>query len=1591
MKRRMLALVLALVLTLSMLPTAFAADAAEALDTEHPTQGETEEFEELEAPEEFESFEEPEEPEDFEEFEEPEDPEEFGESEESEDPEEFEESEAETVAAEFAAMAANGIEPDAYLMGVHLENGYYTVDDKYDLRYSADKPDGWDKRTSNRLSYQDGVLTVKGLTTLKNNGCEGWDAVLSVRSGVLSIVCSGTLTLRGTGMTALSSDGDVLINGPVTIESTDACAVRGNLSIVNAKNVTITASASKTASNKVSCDTIDGDVYIEAGGSITLKNTLSGACVNGSLRAQGHSLTINSSSADKAALTSDREHILTTDTLTLRNSSGPAVQGGLCINAYRTKTGGYNIYGAPPNGEPVVRGSVYAKGGRLYLSNTGLGGGKNKTVGPVLTGDLTLENGTGLDVSRKVGTNNETSGAVIQGNVKLINCWINRETENSFRITRRYGEGPAVDGNITLRNSQLYIDATYARASGNETPSVQNCVLSLKNSHFTVRGSGSWKDVRHDEDYRWYAGDDAPNVPFYKDGREEPLRAEALTKAAYVDIYTGDKVGDATVHDASFTEAKTIDGFASWPMSFDVTVQMTGDTLNLQEIDGYKELYDSYEKGEKITHYGVDSSVDLAAYFQINMAALDGWKITAADYLEQGATELRLRISGAPSYTRDARFTMTIRGRILSGGHNLAVTGSNEIYWNIRLMPPGELDYDNVRTAEEFVEAIGGTDYAVASDSSSWVLLMQDVYLPQDITMTGNFSINLQGHKICSVSHSGTEHLISEKETQIITDSQQKGCVEANILVTGGTLQLNNMKAGDIRVESGSLELDYVSADAVVIDGGFADLKSAALKSIIMADGELQWYNDVYQTDVPCLFSICGGKAEIQENSNFYGMMDVSGGEVDIQNGQIQGVEGIWLKQQSGSMVNVRESTLTGLAQVFGGKLTLSDSGLSIEDTDEYAGYSCLYVGGGEAVLTNMVVSATRQVTENAGEYTVLHSAITTGGKGKVTLNHSPVYGSILVEAGAALELGEGSNVESEADAAITVKGKADLTGCTVRGKQIGLLVTGGKKASAMLHSGEVSGKEAGVLVDGGSFTMEGGTIYGAQCGIHVGGTPKSTVKISGGEINADETALFAKRGSSVSLSGGTFTAGQNALAAGESTMKGWLAKGYDMIGADLPGGFDPAKESGTGAGTVMIAAEDGEDAAFVMELIDEIGKVELTDECERKILDAEEAYEMLTAAQQKKVTNYKTLLKARQTYDKQVAEREYAEQAGYVNYLMEEIPADMEKIESSTLSVIREAEEAYNEAAKDKNVKKYLDSKLVSRLKSARKAYDKSAKAAQKVQDLIDKLPDDAAKLDYSKDRKSVEKADAAFGKLTGKQPTFLEPGAAEKLAGCVRQMALLTDCETIVKDAQAAIRKLPAWNKIKKSDEAKVHAAEDAMQALASAAEEKHVTLTPGEANEQKYQASTEAFYAYKDLAESYRKTYLAPLEDLTDADEAHEAAIRTARTEYQALGKSYNGSNVSKCVQSFIEPDDLTMLKNLEKQLSQNQKAAKKVTSLISKLPKHDAPFTKKERKAIDTAKSAYDGLSSAARSFVENVDTLKERYQQAYPTQDSGEQA
>lgn len=494
------------------------------------------------------------------------------------------------------------------------------------------------------------------------------------------------------------------------------------------------------------------------------------------------------------------------------------------------------------------------------------------------------------------------------------------------------------------------------------------------------------------------------------------------------------------------------------------------------------------------------------------------WKITAVDFLEQGATELNLRISGTPEYVSDLYFFMDICGKLLGSGHDLSVNDSKQITWNIRLMPSGELDYDNIRTAAEFAEAVGGADYAEVSETSSEVTLRRSVRLPRDITMTGNFTIDLNGFSVGSMSAKQDEEMIlrsAKGEQKIISSGSPYGAVTTPLEVSGGTLQLENIEARKINVESGKLELDSADAETIFINGGYAELNYATLIYYVrVTAGEVLCRSTWFERNSINDFVVSGGKVEICENSELPGTIAISNGEVNISNSMVYGYEEMWLSQTGGT-VNVRNSELHNAAML----------------------------GGGEEVVTNTKVLANPTEPENGEESRIIHSSVHMDG-GRLTLDNSPLFGSLVINAGAALELKNGSNVKTEAATAIMASGEVHITDCDVRGKEIEILMTGGKKASAMLHSGEVSGKEAGVLVDGGSFTMDGGTIYGAQCGIHVGGTPKSTVKISGGEINADETALFAKQGSSVSLSGGTFTAGQNALAAGRKHDEGLAREG---------------------------------------------------------------------------------------------------------------------------------------------------------------------------------------------------------------------------------------------------------------------------------------------------------------------------------------------------------------------------------------------------------------------------------------------------------------
>ena len=361
---------------------------------------------------------------------------------------------------------------------------------------------------------------------------------------------------------------------------------------------------------------------------------------------------------------------------------------------------------------------------------------------------------------------------------------------------------------------------------------------------------------------------------------------------------------------------------------------------------------------------------------------------------------------------------MTIRGRILSGGHDLAVTGSNEIYWNIRLMPSGELDYDNIRTAAEFAEAVGGADYAEVSETSSEVTLRRSVRLPRDITMTGNFTIDLNGFSVGSMSAKQDEEMIlrsAKGEQKIISSGSPYGAVTTPLEVSGGTLQLENIEARKINVESGKLELDSADAETIFINGGYAELNYATLIYYVrVTAGEVLCRSTWFERNSINDFVVSGGKVEICENSELPGTIAIS-------NSMVYGYEEMWLSQTGGT-VNVRNSELHNAAML----------------------------GGGEEVVTNTKVLANPTEPENGEESRIIHSSVHMDG-GRLTLDNSPLFGSLVINAGAALELKNGSNVKTEAATAIMASGEVHITDCDVRGKQIGLLVTGGKKASAML------------------------------------------------------------------------------------------------------------------------------------------------------------------------------------------------------------------------------------------------------------------------------------------------------------------------------------------------------------------------------------------------------------------------------------------------------------------------------------------------------------------------------------------------------------
>lgn len=1520
MKKRLLALLLALVMALGMLPTAFALDADEpagaisagAADAETLAEGETEE----EAAE-------PEQPEAEEPAEEPEEPEQAGE-EPAAEPEE-----AAAKEAEVAAFAADTDATEAYLMSVQLQNGYYktVAANRYNLNmdentYSKDVPTGW----KNYLHYENGTLTVFGTVDAVYSGK---DAVLRVESGTLTINGAGALSLIGTDTTALyvkeNSTADVVFDftpstsgQQLSIHSSGAVAVSGDLTIDNAGRVWIESMPSFTSSEddtKRLYDTIDGNAYINAT-NVSIMNTAGGSCVKGGLKVRAEYLQAIAQSETRTTL--DAPHgckfDLTVDQLNIQNDRCDAVTGNITLRPYTEgKAASYLISGCSRS--CIVSGDVDAAGGALSITN------QNNTElypefqanGPALYGKLTLENMTGLHISRQEGSEDP----LIWGAVKLTNCYSSEA--NRFTINSGAGAGVALEGDLTLINSALRITAQNNSYDEQTSSAIHYGSLTMENSHLTVYGYASLNDCTLD-DYMWFAGafaDDAPTYK-YKSSENQELSNELQGGARYVDIYTGGARIMKTERSARFLGKPSLDGVVGQSMRVAVVVGLTGDTLDLQKVRGYGYLYSSYKDGEEVKHYGLPASTDLSKYLTINTPAGGVWTVTTSGRTYQGDTELPLYIIGTATTTcEDVPLEMTISSDILASGEDLAVTEKDTVRWNIRASAAG-VDFDNISTAEEFAKAIGGEEYAQVIGNT--VTLLQNACAEKNITMTGDFTVDLNGHSISSANGQNDLTISSAKGKQTIRSNDANGKHNYSFIeAAGGELTLDTIWVGMARALSGTLYVKRSTVIELEVSGGFAEASDSRLEfAVVNGTGDLTLRKTEITKNSNTSLRVNGGKVSIKDGTQIPCIVLVTGGEVQIDGGTFSGYEGHWL-QQTGGLVSVNNGNLTGTMLVTGGELNL----LGGEYSSGEAGNLGLYQSGGRVTAEDVHLSSTamKEEAEDGGTY-YNHRCIWLDG-GELTLKNTIVTGAVFVNDGAKLEMTDSSILTVNAVALYLDSSTAMITNGKLQGQNLAVNL-GGKNASVTLNGGDLSGDIWGVLVGGGSFTMLDGTINGGKTGILVTG-PKCKLTVTGGEVASPEVALYAEKGNTVQLSGGTFTGGLNAIFAENGTMKNWLAKDCEMSGDDLPDLFDPASKSETGPGTVRIVEAD------------------------------------------------------------------YVGKAEAANEIMAQLPADSSEIEKDDLALIEAAEEAYNAASADKNVKKLLDKELVKRVKAARKAYDKNEKAANKVQAMIDDLPD-VPELEYARHRKAVDKADKAFNKLTAAQRTFLTQddvgtgaiGAETKLNACIKRIRTLENYEQTIKTAQAAFKKIPEWSKLKKSDESKVEAARKALDALLEQEKTAGGFIIPEtDANRQKCEASIKAYDAFKKIAAEYRETYLNDLPSGNNVSKDSAGKINAAREAYDNLGKTeYPGA--TKNIQSFIDKKELTKLKNLEKQLAKNEKAALKVTKLIEKLLDYNTPFDSKQAKAIDAAWKAYEKLGSdAVKSFVENVETLTELYYQLHP--------
>ena len=438
--------------------------------------------------------------------------------------------------------------------------------------------------------------------------------------------------------------------------------------------------------------------------------------------------------------------------------------------------------------------------------------------------------------------------------------------------------------------------------------------------------------------------------------------------------------------------------------------------------------------------------------------------------------------------------------------------------------------------------------------------------------------------------------------------------------------------------------------------------------------------------------------------------------------------------------------------------------------------------------------------------------------------------------------------------------------------------------------------------------------------------------------------------------------------------------RAYDDLYAGIRDSMisEESKQKLEDAEAKLAAYKDGSQIADVEALIDALPAAKRMALSDKDALEkAEAAYAALTEDQQAKVneTLVQKLADCRAKLDELLVDGgDDLAAAEAVEQLIRQTPADSANVTENYAQAIEKASEAYK--ALSTKARKLVASELSKRLTANEKALTANQKAADKVDTLIEKLPEDAQTLTLSQS-KSVTSAKTAYDKLTDAQKTFVQKDNVTRLNASVAKIAeLQAEADKIADDKAAAaavdklVKALPKTGKVKTSDKAKIEAAEAAYAALTD--DQKAYLTTDAEALLASARAELDAAIEEENAqidASEYATILIRALPAAEDVTLADQEAIEAAREAYE-LGKDH------------VEKADLKLLtaceKALKKAIKQDEKDQKSAATFIAKIEKLPQPIdvVVKNKRAIEAVRKAYTKLNDNAKAYADaNTEAMQ----------------